>query len=132
MLFPKSEQDVLEEISGGDTKLWTLSYFKCALFLWLSSIKQTYIENGLEIIVRKYYKIAQDLIYLIPVTMPVSAFPIYIPDLPLNIIDVIRSKKNTKVMKEIILDAVGNIFDNIDYAYSQCSVRKCLKVILCK
>ena len=106
---------------------WTVSKVKDEIFLCLSKVPDPdffYLD-------RKYYALANEIIYKIPVYRPSPTFILNISDLsPIckeEFIEFVRlnSKKDIELfLKEIAV----KFFEAINYAYTNQSVIPCLKV----
>ena len=88
-------------------------------------------DKDKEIHVRKYYRQARELIYRIPVWKPSPAFIIYIsdltPELKAQIEQLITSPDN---LRYVLTQAVGRIFENLDFEYYHLSIARNLRVRL--
>ncbi len=128
--------------------LWTTEHLKHEFFLSLASVwelivptkskahpfcftKQPYKSESLT--VRKYYRQAREIIYLIPRWIQSPAFVIYLSDLNSRV-----SNEFTEYCKDsnelnvtlFLKDVAGRFFENLDYEYYHGSVMQVLKVRL--
>ena len=119
-----------EEISDSEY-LWTISKFQDELFQELSNCTKPLDNNGVVVETQPYYNQARELMYLIPISKPTIPFEINRSDLSegmrKRIVD-LKKENHPREFKEIIIEAVGKIFENINAKYYHESVRRCLKV----
>jgi hypothetical protein len=109
----------------------TIEYLVDQLFLNLCSSKQTIInDKGRTITIRKYYAQARELMKWIPIArLPSNEFVINISDINLAITKEIESVANSpKTLQYILTQAVGRIFENLDFEYYHLSVARNLRV----
>jgi DNA-directed RNA polymerase subunit F len=119
------ERDVQEEDK------WTIERIVDELFLNLVNITEivTIEENGRSIPVRKYYRQARELMKWIPIARPSPEFIINICDLTPKVRKEIESILTyRKTMQYVITQAVGRIFENLDFEYYNLSVARNLRV----
>ena len=94
----------------------------------LAEVKETINNNGKEIHVRKYYRQARELSKWIPIAKPSPAFIICIsdltPQLKTQIEQLITSPDNLSTTSQ----AVGRIFENLDFEYYHLSIARNLHV----
>jgi hypothetical protein len=105
---------------------WTIECLVDQLFLNLCSSKQTIInDKGRTITIRKYYVQARELMKWIPIArLPSNEFVINISDITPAIRKEIESvANNPKILQYILTQAVGHIFENLDFEYYHLSVR---------
>jgi hypothetical protein len=121
-----SNQESIEE------EHWTTEYHVDQLFLCLAGVKQyKNVESDRTIPVRKYYSQARQLMKWIPISKPSPAFVIYISDLTPRIKSEIASiSQTTTTLQYVLTQAVGRIFENLDFEYYHLSIAKNLKVKL--
>lgn len=82
-------------------------------------------------IVRKYYRQAWQLILRIPIERPAPEFVINASDLSPKVIEELGVRAdNPQAFGYILKQAVGRIFEEMDYDYYHQSVARCLKVRL--
>ncbi len=84
---------------------------------------EAFIDDNKE---KKYQNQAKDLIYKIPVYIPVPSFIIYKKDLSDRLKDELADYTE-KAREDILKTAVGRIFENINQRYFLQSVKNCLK-----
>jgi hypothetical protein len=128
--------------------LWTTERLKEEFFLCLTSVREVivpiksryhpsyfkeYRRKSKSVTVRKYYRQAREIIYLIPSWTPSPAFVIYLSDLNSRIKEEFmeycraNDKRNvTLFLKEV----AGRYFENLDYEYYHGSVMRMLNVRL--
>jgi hypothetical protein len=87
---------------------------------------ETFIDSNLE---KKYQKQAKDLIYRIPVYIPVPPFIVYKKDLGDRLKNELADYSE-KDRADVLKTAVERIFENINQRYFLQSVKKLLKVEL--
>jgi hypothetical protein len=108
---------------------WTTECFVDRVFLELVQVQETVNNKDKEIHVRKYYRQARDLFKWIPIAKPSPAFIIYIsdltPQLKAQIEQLITSPDN---LRYILTQAVGRIFENLDFEYYHLSIARNLHV----
>jgi hypothetical protein len=110
---------------------WTIECLIDELSLNLASTKETITnDKGRAITIRKYYSQARQLMKWIPIAKPP-------PDFIINISDLISLKlkeeivtfvHHPKTMQYVVTQAVGRIFENLDFEYYHLSIAKNLKV----
>jgi hypothetical protein len=103
------------------------------LFFCLCSVNTFSIdENTKEIhISHKYYDQAESLIYCIAVWKPTPQFVINISDLPPKLKNELEDLISIpKTLETVLIKAVGQIFENINFRYYHLSVAKNLVVRL--
>ena len=97
------------------------------LFLQLAQTKQTIKHNDRSITIRKYYNQALVLRPWIAVAVPMPKFVINSYDLTPKIISEIKILEDPKY---VLKEAVGRIFENIDFRQYHLSISKVLEVVL--
>jgi hypothetical protein len=110
---------------------WTTEYSVDQLFLNLVKVKELISsDNGKTILVHKYYRQARQLMYWIPVVrLPSNEFVICVSDLLPSIIKDIESIITTPTtLRYVLTQAVGRIFENLDFEYYHLSVARNLRV----
>jgi hypothetical protein len=115
-----------------DGELWTEEYLIDLLFLRLASIKESVCNDKAQTLqVRKYYKQANDLMKWIPVSKPPPEFVINISDLTPRLIEEltqnITSKKKNRI-SYVLTQAVGRLFENLDFDTCHLSIFRNLRV----
>ena len=117
-----------------EDELWTTECLADKLLLRLAEIKETIInkDTGRKIHVRKYYRQARELFKWIPIAKPSPAFVIYISDLTPEIRNEIVAIDSEDTLTYALKQAVGRIFENLDFDYYHLSIAKNLKVKLQK
>jgi hypothetical protein len=127
--IPTVSQQLREE-----QELWTTECLVDQLFLCLAGTKEyitttTTNKNDRTIPVRKYYSQARRLMKWIPIARPAPEFVINISDLSLKVRKEIESIIDSPTALQYVLtQAVGRIFENIDFDYYHLSIARSLKV----
>jgi hypothetical protein len=119
------------EYENGQKEYWTTECLVDQLFLNLCSSRQAIVnDNGRIITVRKYYAQARELMKWIPIArLPSNEFVINISDITPAIRKEIESIVNSpKMLQYILTQAVGRIFENLDFEYYHLSVARNLRV----
>ena len=112
-----------------DSELWSLEYLTDRLFLRLAGVKQPiYNEKG-AITIRKYYRQALSIWWQIPIYRPPPEFVINTEDLNGRLVRELQAL-TVRSRSLVLRQAVGRIFENIDYSYYHLSIAKFLKVRL--
>jgi len=111
---------------------WAIECFVDELFLGLVQVKETVHIEGKEIHVRKYQRQARNLFKWIPIARPSPAFIIYISDLTPELKDQLKEliSKSPDNLPYVLTEAVGRIFENLDFDYYHISIARNLKVRL--
>jgi len=108
---------------------WTMECTVDKLTVRLAEVKEIVNNKDKEIHVRKYYRQARDLFKWIPIAKPSPAFIIYIsdltPQLKAQIEQLITSPDN---LRYVLTQAVGRIFENLDFEYYHLSIARNLHV----
>jgi hypothetical protein len=125
-------QDQIKESGITEAELsklefWTEECLSDELFLQLASTKQTIWHNGKSITVYKYYHQALVLRKWIPIARPAPAFAINMSDLSSR---VIAELKTIEHPKDVLKQAVGRVFENIDSVQYHLSIARLLEVVL--
>jgi hypothetical protein len=110
---------------------WTTECLIDQLILNLCSIRQTTInDNGKALTIRKYYAQARELMKWIPIArLPLNEFVINISDIRPEIRKEIESiSNNHKTLQYVLTQAVGHIFENLDFEYYHLSIARNLRV----
>jgi hypothetical protein len=110
---------------------WTVESLVDELFLNLSGTKAIVTnDKGKTITIRKYYSQARQLIRWIPVVrLPSNEFVINICDLAPQVIRQIESVIDSpRTLQYVLTQAVGRIFENLDFEYYHISIAKNLRV----
>jgi|SRR6476660_3368085 len=126
----------IEQEVKNQSEFWTTEALIDELFLYLAGVKEyvTNKENGKQVVVRKYYLQAREIIKWIPIAYPSPAYIIYISDLIAQVkseLDEI-AVTNPNALEYILKQAVGRIFENMDFDYYHLSIARNLKVRLQK
>jgi hypothetical protein len=125
---------VFEPVTGrGNEQIeyWTIECLIDQLFLNLCSIRQTIInDNGRAVTIRKYYAQARELLKWIPIArLPSNEFVINIFDIRPAIRKEIESiANNHKTLQYVLAQAVGHVFENLDFEYYHLSIARNLRV----
>jgi hypothetical protein len=117
-----------------DNEEWTTECLIDELFFSLAK-KREYIttnSKGRKIHVRKYYRRARDILKWIPVSRPAPVFIINISDLPERILKELKLVKESGARAYILTQAVGRIFENLDFKCYHSSIARNLRVGLDK
>ena len=123
------EQD--SESRNNQKEYWTTECLVDQLFLNLCSSRQSITNNsGRTITIRKYYAQARELMKWIPIArLPSNEFVINISDIIPTIKEEIESVANSpKTLQYILTQAVGRIFENLDFEYYHLSIARNLRV----
>jgi hypothetical protein len=123
------EQD--NELKNNQKEYWTTECLIDQLFLNLCSSRQTITnDSGRTITIRKYYTQARELMKWIPIArLPSNEFVINISDIISAIREEIESLANSpKTLQYILTQAVGRIFENLDFEYYHLSIARNLRV----
>ncbi len=108
---------------------WTIECFVDKLFLSLAKTRECITNyKGETIHVKKYYRRARDILKIIPIRRPPPIFIINISDLPQRIIDEFETVTDIKTRTYVITQAVGRIFENLDFEYYHISIARNLRV----
>lgn len=112
-----------------DNDEWTSECLVDELFFSLVKVRECITNNkGRTIHIRKYYRRARDILKLIPISKPAPVFIINISDLPQRIIKEIERVTENDARAYILTQAVGRIFENIDFKRYHLSIAKNLRV----
>jgi hypothetical protein len=114
-----------------EQELWMTECLVDQLFLCLAGTKEyiTTDNNGRPIPVKKYYSQARQLMKWIPIARPAPEFVINIGDLKSKVRKEIESIIDSPTTLQYVLtQAVGRIFENIDFDYYHLSIARNLKV----
>lgn len=89
-------------------------------------------DNGRTITVRKYYRRARELMKWLPVIkLPSNEYVINLSDLTPRIREELESVSKTPItLRYVLTQAVGRIFENLDFDYYHLSVARNLRVRL--
>jgi hypothetical protein len=123
------EQD--SESRNNQKEYWTTECLVDQLFLNLCSSRQPITDDsGRTITIRKYYAQARELMKWIPIArLPSNEFVINISDIIPAIREEIESVANSpKTLQYILTQAVGRIFENLDFEYYHLSIARNLRV----
>jgi hypothetical protein len=114
-----------------DDEFWTIECLVDKLSLRLAEVKENVNNNGKEIHVRKYYRQARELFKWIPIAKPSPAFIINVSDLTPQLIvqleDLITAPDN---LRYVLTQAVGRIFENLDFDRFHMSIARNLRLRL--
>jgi hypothetical protein len=119
------------ELKNNQKEYWTIECLVDQLFLNLCRSRQTITNNsGRTITIRKYYAQARELMKWIPIArLPSNEFVINISDIIPAIREEIESVANSpKTLQYILTQAVGRIFENLDFEYYHLSIARNLRV----
>ena len=121
----------LQERNEQEEDKWTIERIVDELFLNLVSttVIVTIEENGRSIPVRKYYRQARELMKWIPIARPSPEFIINICDLTPRVREEIQSIiAYRETLQYVLTQAVGRIFENLDFEYYNLSIARNLRV----
>jgi hypothetical protein len=122
----------LKEIENGQEEcVWTIECTVDELSLCLSGTKETITnDKGRSILVKKYYSQARQLMKWIPIAKPPPDFIINISDLTSRKLkeEIANLVHHPKTMQYVLTQAVGRIFENLDFEYYHLSIAKNLRV----
>ena len=122
---PLQERDEKEEDK------WTIERIVDELFLNLVGTIEivTIEENNRSIPVRKYYRQARELMKWIPIARPSPDFVINICDLTPKVRkEIVSIHGYHETLQYVITQAVGRVFENLDFKYYHLSIAKNLTV----
>lgn len=114
-------------------EVWTTEYLVDQLFLNLVRAKEFVSGgNGETISVRKYYRQARQLMYWIPVVkLQSNEFIVFVSDLSPRVRKHLESIIVTPTtLRYVLTQAVGRIFENLDFDYFHLSVAQNLRIRL--
>jgi len=118
-------QDFLEED-------WTKSLCEEKLFLDLAKKKEyVVLSDGTKVVIHPYYSQASYLLYRIPVYQPPPSFFVRKTDISTEVkgqLTKLQQNMKPELFAEIIVNAVGNIFENLNPDQFHARVRKYLRV----
>lgn len=120
---------------------WTFECLKYEFFLCLTKVigsnrSNNVSENNTELGDRKYYALAKNIMYRIPISRPIELVPAFVinfSDLTPRLQSEFRQYCELNDMLDISIflkEIATKFFENIDYAYTHDSVSAHLKVIL--
>jgi hypothetical protein len=110
---------------------WTLACYQEELFQNLANYKILADMYGGKVPIYPYRQRAEQIIYQVPVHDPPPIFVIQLSTLTADVkyhLEVFDDGEFGKLFNEMVLNAVGRLFENIDARYYHTSVRKCLAV----
>jgi hypothetical protein len=121
----------LQEKDEQEEEKWTIERIVDELLINLACTTEiiTIEENSRLISVKKYYRQARELMKWIPIARPSPEFIINICDLTPKVrkeIESISAYHDT--IQYVITQAVGNIFENLDFEYYHLSIARNLRV----
>ena len=118
----------LTSLAARENDAWTTEHLVDKLFLHLASKKEnTSTANGRSVTFRKYYRQARDLMKWIPIAKPSPQFIIHVSDLTPRLIRELEELTATPtVLNYVVTQAVGRIFESLDFEYYHLSVAGCL------
>jgi hypothetical protein len=115
-----------------DDEEWTIENTSDELFLCLAGKREVIPdkrEDGRVIYYRKYYHQALKLFKWIPIAKPSPEFVINVSDLPQRIIQELQQNITGNITRRyVVTQAVGRIFENIDFRYHHLSIARNLCV----
>lgn len=115
--------------SAAANEFWTIECLVDRLFLRLAEIKESINHKDKKIHIRKYYRQARELFKWIPIAKPSPAFIIYIsdltPELKAELEQLITPPEN---LRYVLTQAVGRVFENLDFEYYHLSIARNLSV----
>jgi hypothetical protein len=124
--IPTVSQQLKEE-----QELWTTEYLVDQLFLCLARTKE-YVatnKNDVTVPVKKYYSQARRLMKWIPIARPAPEFVINISNLtPKTKSEIASISQTPTTLQYVLTQAVGRIFENIDFEYYHLSLARNLLV----
>ena len=124
--------------AADDQDVWTIDRTAEEVFLCLAGIReeealaenrQQYSTTTRIVHYRKYYHQARDLMKWIPIAKPPPVFIINISDLTPRIRKEIEAT-HPEDLNHIMTQAVGRIFENLDFKYYHLSIARNLRVRL--
>jgi hypothetical protein len=129
---PEEEQKITSEQQGAKDQ-WTTECMVDELFLNLCDTKETITNNnGRSITVRKYPREARELMKWIPIVrLVLNEFVVNVSDLTPRIRQELKSiSKTPSTLRYVLTQAVGRIFENLDFEYYHMSIARSLRVKL--
>ncbi len=135
---------ILDKKEDTLSDLWTTERLKDEFFLCLTSVREIIVpieskdnlskpHKSKSVTIRKYYRQAREIIYLVPRWIPSPAFIIYLSDLNSRVrrefTEYCRDS-NERNVTLFLKDVTGRFFENLDYEYYHGSVMRVLKVRL--
>lgn len=114
---------------ANDKEEWTIECLVDQLFLSLAGTKEC-VTNGKDetLHVKKYYRRAREIIKSISIWRPPPIFIINISDLPKRIIKEFEAVTDDKTRAYVLTQAVGRIFENLDFEHYHLSIARNLCV----
>ena len=112
-----------------DRDEWTREYFVDQLFLCLVSVtEQITNSDGEKLFVKKYYRRARHILKVIPILRPPPLYIINISDLAQRLVEEFKEVSDYKTRSYVLIQAVGRIFENLDFEYYHLSIARNLRV----
>jgi hypothetical protein len=110
---------------------WTTECSVDELLLSLAGVRECFTNDSDRIIhVRKYYRLARAILKWVPISKPPPDFIINISDLPQRILQEFEKVTDNDTMTYILTQAVGRIFENLNFEYYHLSIARNLRVRL--
>lgn len=106
---------------------WSIEFAIEELFLCLARVREEIVQDTKTIHFRKYYHQARILMKWIPIAKPSPEFIINISDLTPRIAKELQTT-HPETLNYVITQAVGRIFENIDFERYHHSVARNLRV----
>jgi hypothetical protein len=120
-----------ESIEPESPEFWTLECFVDKIFLHLAQVREIVFNEGKEIHIKKYYRQAREKSKWIPIARPPPAFIIYLSDLTQELkaqIQHLMIASPPDNLRYVLTQAVGRIFENLDFEYYHISIARNLRV----
>jgi hypothetical protein len=129
MNIPQRSKNQLKEDEEQEHEYWTEECLVDETFLQIAGTKEIIKYRGKSLTIYKYYNQALRLLNWIPIAEPTPEFIINISDLTPRIIAELQALKE-RTYNYITKQAVGRIFENIDFRQYHLSIARKLKVRL--
>ncbi len=129
---------IFDKEGNNPNDLWTTERFKEMFFLYLTTVTEIVNSTdpfsfGKDITVKKYYRQARDIMYLISVFRPVPVFVIDFsdlsPKLQMEFTDFCKAY-NQHTITLFLKEIAGRFFENLNYEFFHGSIMRLLKVRL--
>lgn len=123
----------MAELEYPDIEQWTEACLVDELFVQLATTKTTAVARNIQskkymtITEHKYYKQAQELRKRIPIWRPPPEFIVNLSDLSSRVIAELKALEN---VQDVLKQAVGRIFENIDEHHYHLSIASKIAVRL--
>jgi hypothetical protein len=119
----------VEQVTSCKLEYWAEECLIDELFLQLAGTKEIVKHNGRRVNVYKYYNQAFRLLRWIPIAKPTPEFIVNMPDLTTRIIAELKALEKDG-SQYVLKQAVGRIFENINFRQYHLSIARNLEVVL--